>query len=57
MLYLNNILNINIYSIYVDSLVDISLSNNSFSVFQINISSIKEHFNDVVALQPYRLSK
>ncbi|KAF0688784.1 Helitron like N domain-containing protein, partial [Aphis craccivora] len=42
----NNILN----SIYVDSLVDIPLSNDSFSVFQINISSIKAHFNDVVTL-------
>jgi len=46
MLSVDNILN----SIYVDSLVDIPLTNDSFSVFQINISSIKEHFNDVVAL-------
>lgn len=46
MLSLDNILN----SIYVDSLVDIPLSNDTFSVFQINISSIKAHFNDVIAL-------
>jgi len=30
--------------------VDKTLSNNSFSVFQINISSIKAQFNDAVAL-------
>lgn len=46
MLSLDNILS----SIYVDSLVDIPLSNDNFSVFQVNISSIKAHFNDLVAL-------
>lgn len=47
MLSLDNILN----SIYVDSLVDVYLCLMIVSpFFQINISSIKAHFNDVVAL-------
>jgi len=45
MLSLNNMPNIDIYSIHIDSLVDKPLSCNNFSVFQINISSIKAHFN------------
>lgn len=53
MFNLSSTLNLNINSKYVNSLVDIPLINDSFSVFQINISSIKAHFNNVVTLLGY----
>jgi len=40
----------NIKSNYVDSIADIILLDNTFSIFQINISSISAHFNDLTIL-------
>lgn len=47
----DNYLNINnINCTYINSLNDITLNNNDFSIFQLNISSISAHFNKLVAL-------
>jgi len=46
-----NYLNLNnVNCTYVNSLNDILLNKNDFSIFQLNISCINAHFNELVAL-------
>lgn len=44
---------LNVYNVncsYIDSLTDILIQNNNLSIFQLNVSSINAHINDLTAL-------